>query len=576
MTSTQSPNRPQFSWRACWNTIAMKVGHPVVITGLTLSVAIAGGRYWGLMQGMELAAYDHLIRQQPDQGEDNRLLVIGIDESDLQLLQEWPISDYTLFQTLQRIEQYNARAIGVDILRDIPFEPGRAELLQYLQQTNETVIMACKASATDGPGTPPPPGVKPDLIGFADLIIDPGGILRRSLLLLKPLSESTTSGIKHYCNDESSNLVSISLQMAVRYLQKDGISTTFTETGELWIGDTHIRQFQPHTGGYARSDSAGYQVLLDYRSEENAVPQVSLTDVLNHSIDPELVRDRLVFIGYTTPQAKDNFYTPYSGGRRDDQKMAGVVVHAQATSQILQAVLNEKSMIWAWPDPLEIVWIFAWSFVGGAIARWLRRPLTFSLGCAIAAGTIYGVCFVAFLEGLWLPLVPAVFASLGASIGVILLERFSTTVYGKTVVRQFKQFLKIEIDEDKLQKQVAEITETDYFQNLQNTVKTLRNQNKDQSQLHTLPLPKTDKSAETFFSLDFSQNKEDFDSLHHSHQKDERSQKHHSDHKTILSHDAIELDNSQNQEQFADDDSDDAEDDYFTQLQQDINRLKNQ
>jgi hypothetical protein len=65
---------------------------------------------------------------------------------------------------------------------------------------------------------------------------------------------------------------------------------------------------------------------------------------------------------------------------------------------------------------------------------------------------------------------------MATAVGVILLERFGKTTYGQTVYRQVKQFLHIEIDEDKLQKQVAEITETDYFQDLQSTVKNLRSQ----------------------------------------------------------------------------------------------------
>jgi hypothetical protein len=62
------------------------------------------------------------------------------------------------------------------------------------------------------------------------------------------------------------------------------------------------------------------------------------------------------------------------------------------------------------------------------------------------------------------------------AVGVVLLDRFNNSAYGQTVYRKVKTFFKldIEIDEENLQKQVSEITETDYFRDLQDSVKSLR------------------------------------------------------------------------------------------------------
>lgn len=457
----------------------MKTGVPILVTSLTLTGTILGIRHFGFLQGAELAAYDHFIQSQPDRGKDDRLLVVGIDEVDLQTLQEWPITDLTLATLIKKLETYQPRAIGIDVFRDIPIEPGRAELLQQLQKSDRIAIV-CKANSEREFGAAPPPGLPLDKVGTADLVIDPGGILRRSLLWLTPPSHAALIIKKHLCNDPNNTLLSLSFNLALLYLQKLKIEPELTSTEELKLGNTVLPKFQPNMGGYRNADAGGYQLLLRYRSQDNAAAQVRLTDVLNGKVSPDLIRDRIVLVGYTTPQAKDDFYTPYSSSKDDLQKMPGVVVHAQSVSQILSAVLDKQPLIWVWSFPLEIVWILGWSLVGGVLAWYLRHPFWFSLTAAGVIGSVYTVSLLIFFQAGWIPLIPAIAAFISTAVGVVLLDRFNNSTYGQTVYKTVKTFLKLEvdIDEEKLEKQVAEITETDYFKDLQDTVKSLREQQK--------------------------------------------------------------------------------------------------
>jgi adenylate cyclase len=464
------------------NPTAVEMGRSVLLPSLVITALLLGmGRVGGL-QGMNLAAYDHLIRLRPDEGEDNRLLIVGITEADVQTRKEWPISDRTLAQLLEKLEAQQPRAIGLDVIRDVPIEPGRAELLNQLQQSDR-LITVCKVSASNDPGFPPPPGVEPESVGFSDLVIDPGGTLRRSLLVVvPPLPESGVPLVSHLCSqpttsdNQPNTLLSFGFQLALTYLAEEGIQPELTEADELKLGSTLLPRLQPTSGGYQNADASGYQIMLDYRSPDRVAPQVSLTDVLADRVKPELIRDRIVLIGYTTPQAKDEFYTPYSAGATDSQKMPGVVVHAQSVSQILSAVLEGRPLLWYWSNAQEGIWIFGWAVVGGVVAWYVRHPLKFGGAIAIAGGIIYGTCFLLFLRGGWIPLVPGAIALNAAAAAVILVDRFNRSTYGQTVYRQVKSFLKldIEIDQEKLEKQVAEITESDYFQDLQQKARALR------------------------------------------------------------------------------------------------------
>jgi len=459
-------------------SFVMKTGVPILVTSLTMTGSILGIRHFGFLQGAELAAYDHFIQAQPDKGPDDRLLVVGIDEIDLQTLQEWPVSDRTLANLIKKLETHQPRVIGIDVMRDIPIEPGRAELLQQLQQSDRLVIV-CKANSQREFGVAPPPGVGLEKVGTADLVIDPGGILRRSLLWLTP-PPSNLIIKRHLCNDPNNTLLSLSFNVALTYLEKLKIEPEITETEELKLGNTILPKFQPNTGGYRNADAGGYQLLLHYRSQDKSVAQVRLTDVLNGKVAPELIRDRIVLVGYTTPQAKDDFYTPYSSSKDDLQKMPGVIVHAQSASQILSAVLDRQSLIWVWSFPSEMAWVLGWSLVGGILAWYLRHPFWFSVTAAGASGAVYAISLLIFFQAGWIPFVPAIAAFMTTAVGVVLLDRFNNSTYGQTVYKTVKTFLKLEvdIDEEKLEKQVAEITETDYFKDLQDTVKSLREQQK--------------------------------------------------------------------------------------------------
>ncbi|HEY9888081.1 MAG TPA: CHASE2 domain-containing protein, partial [Candidatus Obscuribacterales bacterium] len=252
---------------------------------------------------------------------------------------------------------------------------------------------------------------------------------------------------------------------------------------ELRLGQTVLPRLRPDDGGYHQVDANGYQILLNYRAARAAVPQVSLTAVLSGQVGAEQLRDRIILIGATTPEAKDEFYTPYSGGLRDSQKMAGVVVHAQSVSQILSAVLDGRPLLWGWPPLGEAVWIVAWGLGGALFAGWARRPLLYAGGAVLLIGGLYGVCYLIFLNGGWIPLVPAALALVLGSGGVVLLDRFNKSNYGQAVYKQMKSLLRleIEIDHSRVGQQVAEITDTEYFNKLQTQARELREKRQAQS-----------------------------------------------------------------------------------------------
>ena len=108
----------------------------VLVASVAASALVIGGKQLSLLEGLELSLADSLVRLQPDKGVDPRLLVVAVDEEDIRNLGKWPASDRVINQLLDKLNQHQPATIGLDIYRDLPLEPGNAELVTNLQLTD--------------------------------------------------------------------------------------------------------------------------------------------------------------------------------------------------------------------------------------------------------------------------------------------------------------------------------------------------------------------------------------------------------------------------------------------------------
>ncbi|NEQ95595.1 MAG: CHASE2 domain-containing protein [Cyanothece sp. SIO2G6] len=152
-------------------------------------------------------------------------------------------------------------------------------------------------------------------------------------------------------------------------------------------------------------------------TEPIGIPAVSFCDVLEGNITLEQVEGRIVLIGSTAPSLKDLFSTPYENSQ--DQRFPGVFIHAQTVSQILDAALGDRPLLWWWPSWGETLWILGWSLAGGVVALkcrplWLLGTGTLFLVVTQGVG-FYGV----FLLGGWIPVAAPACSSLLTLGGVL-------------------------------------------------------------------------------------------------------------------------------------------------------------
>ena len=372
---------------------------------------VLGVRQVGALQQWELQAFDQMMRVRPAEKPDSRLAIISITESDVQTQDPQErrgasLSDQTLTKLLDKLQSYQPRVIGLDIYRDFPVDPDQSTLAAHIQQ-NDRLITICEVGETsEQSGTRPLPNIPAERLSFSDMPVDADGVIRRQILGMAPNPKS-------FCTIDTS----FSLRAAQHYLAAEELSFDRNANGVLQVGPAKFKQLDPHTGGYQQLDSLGYQVLLNYRASGVAATQITLADLLNDSIDADLLRDRVVLIGTTAKSFKDYSPTPYSGAQGGEE-MPGVMIHAHMVSQILSAVLDQRPLLW-WLSPWKTtLWVWGWSLAGGFLVLTVRSSLHLTLVSGAAGIVLYGVCFGLLLKGGWMPLIPSALALVGSGGGV--------------------------------------------------------------------------------------------------------------------------------------------------------------
>ena len=389
-----------WEWRGVW------------MTAPSVTVLIILLRLTGVLQSWEWSVFDRSFHLRPREPADPRIAIVGIDEEDIKHLGQAVIEDEVLADLISKLAAMEPRAIGVDFYRNLPEGRGHEKLVEVYESTPQVIgiqkVVGDRRDAVD-----PPPELKAKgQVGANDLLVDADERVRRGLVLVA---------------DADGNVIpSFSLIMALYYLDDEGINFKFDEAGNFYIGEKKITRFEENDGGYVRADTGGYQTLLNYRGPSRYFETVSMTAVLHDKLPPDWAKDRIILIGKVGESFKDIFFTPYSSGLVSSQSepMAGVEIHANLTSELLNAVLEDRPLLDTWSEPVEWLWILLWSAVGAVLTwKWrygsgAKASIERTIGGIVAIVALIGSGYWAFLGGLWIPIVPPVLAMLGSALSI--------------------------------------------------------------------------------------------------------------------------------------------------------------
>lgn len=379
-------------------------GRTILLASLLVTTLLTGGKRFGILEPLELRSFDAMIRLQPDQAPDPRLLIVGMTEVDIQQY-GWPLSDQVLATVLEKLQQHQPAVIGLDLYRSTTQLPGQAALMAQLKAENVIAIMNVGSDRQMGE-VPPPPNVPWERVGFNDLVVDPDGVIRRSLLFVDAVERS------YY---------SFALRVVLAYFN-DPPYRFISNPNTLEIGGSLLPALKPGSGGYQTIDANGYQVILDYRSRHSPARQVTISQVLSDRIPADWVRGNIVLIGTTAPSLKDQLYTPYSAAQTAQFTQPGVVVHAQIISHLLDAIASDQALYRFWPQWGETLWLWGWALVAGMIVWPMKRPRWIFCASGFVILVAVGISGISLSHRLWLPIVEPLVGII-ATVGLVTTQK---------------------------------------------------------------------------------------------------------------------------------------------------------
>ena len=462
---------------------------------LLWSAVLTGGlavglKALGVFQGADLALWDFWLRSRPQEARSTSVVVVEITEQEIQDFGSWPLPESTLAAAISQIETDKPRAIGLIspaslsatssrwISSEAPTKPPPDLTASSETRINDPAPLA--VSPTVSPAVPsevPPearsssaspaltplatetrnplftellriphlivgfedlsgdkvsPRIPPPQLGAIDVVLDSDGKLRRNLLSIR--------------TGERFPQASLALRLSLLYLRHEGIEPHPLDSDRGWFqfGERRIVPLSSSGGGYVQAQQQGYHIPLIYQTPLRNFPRVTLSQVLEGQVNPDVFRDRVVIIGTVAPRFSYAVETPLVDARNDDGNDADprhtvpdLWIQAQATQQLLSIALEGRGITTTIPDGLEALGILLWTgggtFLCASLGRaWKQRqdlpnPWHVVLGVAFGV-TVSGSLVTVGLGlgllsiGIWLPIAGMLGGLYAAIFGVSLLE----------------------------------------------------------------------------------------------------------------------------------------------------------
>lgn len=373
------------------------------LPGILVIIGVILLRLIGGLQPLELIMLDTLLKLRPTEPKDERIVIIGIDEKDIQKIGIYPIPDQELAQLLTTLEQYQPKVIGVDIVRDLPVEPGHHQLVKVFENSDQIIggdkVLGANKIA------PPPVLKNKNQVGFVDVPIDNDGNYRRILL------GSPTDNEYRF---------SFPLMLAEKYLEKEGFTLENGKIDQVAMAFKNnntaqfkeLNRFLTNTGGYVNADDGGVQMLINFRQNQEPFIKLSLSDIKDKNFNPNLIKDKIVLIGITSPSIKDLINNNAVIDQEITGQIYGVEILAHGTSQIISYVKDGRSLLRSWSEEWEYLWILGWGIILICISRFIQKPLNIVLFLGVMTIFQIGISYILLIIGFWIPLMPILLLNL--------------------------------------------------------------------------------------------------------------------------------------------------------------------
>ncbi len=394
-----------YSLGTWWHKVAGKRAMPLIL-GVIATSGVLTLRSLGVFQVWELHAFDWMMNHRLAEQPDERIVIIGITEEDIERSQSAVISDTFLAEVILAVKDQHPAVIGLDLFRNVAHDDGYSQLQEILAETPniigiEKVIDDDALAAVSGNAVL----TQDNRVAASDLIVDVDGRIRRGFLFPSAVGDLVIEGL--------------AFRVALEYLATHNIYPN-PDANVLELGHARLPPFEKNSGGYSNADAGGYQIVMNWRSNLH-FQTFSAYEAVEGKIPPNALQDKVVLIGSMQAGDADVFFTPYSmGTRRDSPTLLpsyGVEIHASLASQIISAAFGQRPPLKTLSDYGEaaLITLFAWLGIGlyHTGRSDFRRLQLYSF---FLFGNMGLSLVLLMIGGWWLPIVPTGVALITAPI----------------------------------------------------------------------------------------------------------------------------------------------------------------
>ncbi|MEM8504044.1 MAG: CHASE2 domain-containing protein [Cyanobacteria bacterium P01_D01_bin.1] len=374
----------------------------VLILGVFAAICVLTIRSAGVLQIWELQTFDWMMNHRPAEQPDERIVIIGITEADIERSQRAVMTDTMLAEVIEKVRRQGPTVIGLDLFRNVPTDEGYERLRTVFSQTPNLIGI----EKVVGDETLPSVAgnsvlVKKNQVAASDLIIDVDGRVRRGFLFPSAVGDRILEGF--------------AFRVALEYLESHDVLPN-PKSDVLELGFARLLPFERNSGGYRDADAGGYQIVMNWRSNLQ-FQTFDIYDVLDERLPWNMLKDKIVLIGSMQSGDADVFFTPYSAKKGHDSLIPshGIEVHASLTSQIISAAFGQRPPIRMLSSQLESLVIVIYTCFGIGLYHWCQRDFQrLQLYGVLLCTSLCLSQLALMLGGWWLPIVPASIALLTA------------------------------------------------------------------------------------------------------------------------------------------------------------------
>lgn len=457
--------RPAFAW-------VRRGGVREAALALVLALGVLRGldefRDWAVPRGLETASLDLRFRARGTLPPVPQTVVVLVDDKSLAQLGRWPLSRRLYAQAVRRLEQAGVRVVAFDML----FPEAERPIPPELRNAAETVLAATAdpalrqalagfvandpdadfASALRAGGNvllpvafsfsgPPEdaPGLTNDVYQRLDQSRNqPSFPLQptRALMPIPPLAQAA-AGLGHvdiaFDRDGAPRYDYLALPFSGDFVPSLAVRIAAAYLGVKWpqvglaLGDgvEIANRFIP-------TDPA-MRLVVNYRGPRGTIPTYSFADLVGGRLAPSLFKNRIVLIGASFIGAPDAYPGPFGS-----TPIPGTERLADIVDTILAGNFIRESPP-PWPT-IVVGLVAALALAGGIAAAFLPDRLAV-LGGAGPVVAWAGGAQLAFVNGLWLPVVLPAIALAAANAGVVLFRYGFVDRQRRLIQTAFRHYL---------------------------------------------------------------------------------------------------------------------------------------